>query len=122
MVLSLAFDRAGGLPVLLPHTTARASARLDAIGGLIVTGGYFDIDPALFGAGERHDTVKLKALQTDFELAMTRGALERDMPVLDICGGPRRDADPAHPRRGSGRPGPRMAQSTDRQVPSVPGR
>ena len=80
-------DRAGGLPVLLPHATARASAYLDAIDGLIVTGGHFDVDPALFGAGERHETVRLKASRTDFELAVTRGALERDMPVLGICGG-----------------------------------
>ncbi|MBX6746861.1 MAG: gamma-glutamyl-gamma-aminobutyrate hydrolase family protein, partial [Acetobacteraceae bacterium] len=29
----------------------------------------------------------LKAGRTDFELAVTRGALRRDMPVLGICGG-----------------------------------
>ncbi len=80
-------DRAGGLPMLLPHATGRASAYLDAIDGLIVTGGHFDVDPALFGAEDRHDTVKLKAARTDFEFAITRGALERDMPVLGICGG-----------------------------------
>lgn len=80
-------DRAGGLPMLLPHTSARASAYLDSIDGLIVTGGHFDVDPVLFGAKDRHDTVKLKAGRTDFELAITRAALERDLPVLGICGG-----------------------------------
>ena len=80
-------DRAGGLPMLLPHTSERAAAYLDSIDGLIVTGGHFDVDPALFGARDRHDTVKLKSGRTDFELAITRAALERDLPVLGICGG-----------------------------------
>ena len=80
-------DRAGGLPMLLPHNSARASAYLDSIDGLIVTGGHFDVDPAMFGANDRHDTVKLKAARTDFEIAITRAALKRDLPVLGICGG-----------------------------------
>jgi putative glutamine amidotransferase len=79
--------RAGGLPVLLPHETAGAGAYLDGLDGLIVTGGAFDVDPALFGANERHDTVTLKARRTDFELALTRAAVERDLPLLGICGG-----------------------------------
>lgn len=78
---------AGGLPLLLPHETALADAYLDRIDALIVTGGAFDVDPALFGATERHPTVTLKADRTAFELAMLRGALARDMPVLGICGG-----------------------------------
>ncbi len=78
---------AGGLPVALPHEPDRAEAYLDLIDGLIVTGGAFDVDPALFGAGERHATVVTKDRRTAFELAMTRGALGRDMPVLGICGG-----------------------------------
>ena len=80
-------DQAGGLPLLLPHASDRAAAYLDAIDGLIVTGGHFDVDPLLFGDSKRHETVKLKEGRTDFELAITRGALERDMPILGICGG-----------------------------------
>lgn len=78
---------AGGLPMLLPHETALAEAFLDRIDALIVTGGAFDVDPALFGATSRHHTVSLKEGRTEFELAVTRGALARDMPVLGICGG-----------------------------------
>ena len=82
-----AVRRAGGLPVLLPHDPDAASAYLDRIDGLIVTGGGFDVDPALFGAETRHPTVKTKDRRTAFELAATKGALARGMPVLGICGG-----------------------------------
>jgi putative glutamine amidotransferase len=82
-----AVTRAGGLPILLPHEPEQAAAYLDRIDGLIVTGGAFDVDPSLFGATRRHATVKTKGRRTAFEAAMTRGALERDMPVLGICGG-----------------------------------
>ena len=82
-----AVSAAGGIPLLLPHETAHAGAYLDRIDGLLVTGGDFDVDPALFGAAERHEAVSLKPGRTDFELAMVRGALARDMAVLGICGG-----------------------------------
>lgn len=84
---SRAVARAGGLPVLLPHERHLAAAYLEAIDGLLVSGGAFDVDPALFGAPDRHATVSLKEGRTAFELAMVRGALERDMPILGICGG-----------------------------------
>jgi putative glutamine amidotransferase len=79
--------RAGGLPLALAHEPDLVEAYLDAIDGLVVTGGNFDVDPALFGDAARHETVKLKPGRTGFEMAMTQGALARDMPVLGICGG-----------------------------------
>ncbi len=79
--------RAGGLPFLLPHEPEQTEAYLDHIDALVVTGGAFDVDPALFGAATRHSTVKLKTRRTAFELEITKGALARDMPVLGICGG-----------------------------------
>ena len=78
---------AGGVPVMLPHEPELAAHYLDMIDGLLVTGGAFDVDPALFGARVVHATVKVKERRTAFELAMVRGAVERDMPVLGICGG-----------------------------------
>lgn len=78
---------AGGLPVPLPHVPELAVAYLDRIQGLVVTGGAFDVDPGLFGAAERHATVRLKTRRTQFELAMILGALERRLPILGICGG-----------------------------------
>ncbi len=82
-----AVSAAGGLPLALPHEPDLAESYLDGLDALVVTGGNFDVDPALFGAAERHETVRTKDRRTAFELAMTRGALARDMPVLGICGG-----------------------------------
>ena len=78
---------AGGLPVLLPHEPEQAEAYLGLIDGLIVTGGAFDVDPAIFGASMRHASVTTKDRRTAFELAVTRGAAAADKPVLGICGG-----------------------------------
>lgn len=78
---------AGGLPVALPHHPDLAEAYLDEVDGLLVTGGAFDVDPALWGTEAPHPKVTLKPGRTDFELAATRAALKRDRPVLGICGG-----------------------------------
>ncbi len=82
-----AVSRAGGLPLALPHEEGRVDEYLGLIDGLVITGGNFDVDPALFGDTQRHESVTIKAERTGFELAITRGALMRDMPVFGICGG-----------------------------------
>lgn len=82
-----AIAAAGGLPVALPHQAELAAAYLDRIDALVVSGGAFDVDPALYGGGDRHATVTLKQGRTAAELALTSGALARNMPVLGICGG-----------------------------------
>jgi putative glutamine amidotransferase len=53
----------------------------------VVTGGAFDVDPTLYGDGDRHVTVTLKEARTAAELALTEGAITRGKPVLGICGG-----------------------------------
>jgi putative glutamine amidotransferase len=78
---------AGGLPVALPHDATLAADYLDRIDALVVTGGAFDVDPALYGEGDRHATVTLKEGRTVAEMALAQGALARDLPVLGICGG-----------------------------------
>ncbi len=82
-----AVNATGGLAVALPHDVALAEAYLDRLDGLIVTGGAFDVDPALYGESTRHETVELKADRTTAEMALLQGALARNMPVLGICGG-----------------------------------
>ena len=78
---------AGGLPLALPHLSDLSPDYLDRIDALVVTGGAFDVDPTLYGDGERHATVTLKQGRTAAEISLVRGALARKMPVLGICGG-----------------------------------
>ena len=82
-----AVRRAGGLPVALPHEPDDVAAYLARLDGLLVTGGAFDVDPALFGDNHRHASVVTKAMRTEFELAACRMAGDTDMPLLGICGG-----------------------------------
>ena len=84
---STVITKAGGLPIGLPHMQNQVNSYLDAIDGIVITGGAFDIDPKLFGATSRHSTVSLKKERTEFELAITQEAIIRDMPILGICGG-----------------------------------
>ena len=78
---------AGGLPVALPHEPALVLDYIGRLDGLLVTGGAFDVDPALWGEEPLHPKARLKPGRTDFEVAATRAALAQDMPVLGICGG-----------------------------------
>lgn len=82
-----AVARAGGLPLCLPHEPSMVDAYADMLAGLVVTGGAFDLDPALFGDETRHATVRTKEGRTHFELEIVRAMLKRDKPVLGICGG-----------------------------------
>ena len=61
-------------------------AALDDCDALLLTGGV-DVDPALYGAAERHPTVEVDRERDEYEFSLTRLALERDMPLLAICRG-----------------------------------
>lgn len=82
-----AISAAGGIPICLPHGIDEVGALADRLDGLVVTGGAFDIDPSLYGDNTRHVTVATKEGRTAFEWAITQAMLERDKPVLGICGG-----------------------------------
>lgn len=82
-----AVSLAGGLPLALPHLEDKVDEYLHLINGLVITGGNFDVDPTLFGDKMRHDSVFIKERRTNFEIAITKGALERNIPILGICGG-----------------------------------
>jgi putative glutamine amidotransferase len=78
---------AGGIPIILPPDVALIDQYAEMIDGLIVSGGAFDVDPALFGEESLHDTIVLKADRTDFELGLTKRFHEEDRPLFGICGG-----------------------------------
>jgi len=79
--------KAGGLPLLLPHEMSLLDIYADDIDGLLIPGGNFDVDPSIYGDASTHDTVTTKGDRTQFEMAILKGAMKRDLPVLGICGG-----------------------------------
>ncbi len=81
-----AVERAGGRPLLVPPATEGVEETLDALDALVFTGGS-DVDPELYGEEPHPETFGIHRLRDDAELALLRGALERDMPVLGICRG-----------------------------------
>ena len=78
---------AGGIPLLLPHELDLVDSYLMLIDGLLVTGGGHDIHPLLYGDNTLHPTVALNPSRVAFELAITKAALKKNIPVLGICGG-----------------------------------
>jgi putative glutamine amidotransferase len=78
---------AGGVPVPLTHDLEFIETYLSLVSGLLITGGRHDINPILYGADSIHPTVTLNSTRTTFEFALTKAALERNIPVLGICGG-----------------------------------
>jgi putative glutamine amidotransferase len=84
-----AVQRAGGLVAMLPPDPLLADdpqQALELIDGLILAGGA-DIDPASYAQQAHPETVGTVLERDAFELALARGAIERDMPVLGICRG-----------------------------------
>jgi putative glutamine amidotransferase len=81
-----ALARAGAVPRILMPSRDPVPDALDRCDGLLLTGGE-DVDPMLYGASSRHPTVKVDRARDDYELALTRGALDRKLPILAICRG-----------------------------------
>ena len=78
---------AGLIPLVVPPmTSAEAVSVLDAVQGLVLTGGG-DIDPALFGAARHSATGPANELRDECELALAREAAARKLPTLAICRG-----------------------------------
>ena len=78
---------AGLVPLVIPPMRGEAAADiLDAVDGLLLTGGE-DVDPALFGAARHPATGPANAARDQIELALAREAARRRMPTLAICRG-----------------------------------
>jgi putative glutamine amidotransferase len=91
-----ATERAGGIAVLLPPqgseardpAAGRAGAEevLDRLDGLVLTGGA-DVDPSRYDQAPGERTSRPRVLRDEWETALARGALDRDLPLLAICRG-----------------------------------
>jgi putative glutamine amidotransferase len=86
-----ALEAAGVTPIVVPPLDgggngAGIDAILDVVSGLVLTGGE-DVDPARFGAARHPRLSTVHPGRDATELALTRGACERQLPVLAICRG-----------------------------------
>ena len=84
-----AVQRAGGMALLLPpdaQVTQEPSEVLDHLDALLLAGGA-DLDPAAYGAEPHAQTTGVRAERDAFELALVRGAVQRDLPTLGVCRG-----------------------------------
>ncbi len=84
-----AVQRAGGMALLLPpdeQLVEEPEEVLALLDGLILAGGA-DIDPGSYGETRDAHTVDTVPERDRFEIALTRAAIERDLPLLGICRG-----------------------------------
>jgi gamma-glutamyl-gamma-aminobutyrate hydrolase PuuD len=81
-----AVERAGGRAVLVPPDEDGIEEVLDALDGLIFSGGN-DMTPEEYGAEPHPETTGTNPERDRGELALLEAALTRDLPVLAICRG-----------------------------------
>ena len=86
-------ERAGLTPVVLPpgrgtdaDATARVERVLDAVSGLVLTGGE-DVAPARYGAAPSPHLGRVSLARDATEIAAVLAARERRVPTLAICRG-----------------------------------
>jgi gamma-glutamyl-gamma-aminobutyrate hydrolase PuuD len=81
-----AVHEAGGRPLLVPPVPDGVEETLDALDGLVFSGGA-DIDPSAYGAQPHGETAITHPHRDEAELALLSAALERELPVLAVCRG-----------------------------------
>jgi putative glutamine amidotransferase len=81
-----AVERAGGRAVLVPPDEDGIPEVLDALDGLIFSGGN-DMEPEGYGADAHPETTGTNPERDRGELALLEAALALDLPVLAICRG-----------------------------------
>jgi len=84
-----AIQRAGALALLLPPDEAAlesAEPFLERVDALLLAGGS-DVDPGTYGQEPLDPSAPTWPERDRFEIALTRAALDRGMPVLGICRG-----------------------------------
>jgi len=79
-------ERAGGRPLLVPPSEDGVEETLEALDGLLLSGGS-DLDPATYGQQPHPETDGVLEGRDRAELALLEAALARDMPVLAVCRG-----------------------------------
>ena len=86
---TLAVQRAGAVGLVLSPDDAVAEDPdrvVDLLDGLLLSGGS-DVNPVSYGAQPHPETRPAREERDRFEIALTRRAIERGIPVLGVCRG-----------------------------------
>ncbi len=82
-----ALEAAGAIPLVVPPLAPElALALLDRVDGICLSGGP-DLDPRAYGEDLHPATGPVESDLDEFELALTRAADARGLPILAICRG-----------------------------------
>ena len=69
------------------HLISALPSVKNKIDAVIISGGAFDIDPQFYGQTQQARIDRLEPTRTELELALSRVCIEKNIPVLGICGG-----------------------------------
>ena len=79
-------EAAGGLPVVIPPSSALDAQLVDLLDGLVLAGGA-DLNPELYDQQPHQQTAGWRDDRDSGEISLLDAALKRDLPVLGICRG-----------------------------------
>lgn len=85
---AVAIEKAGGLPILIPAKVSMETLRAiyERLDGVLLPGGG-DVDPSLYAADQHPTTGGIDDDRDRAEIALTRWAMEDDLPTFGICRG-----------------------------------
>ena len=82
---------AGGMPLVLPPSLVSVeeycSWVVSHVDAVVISGGSFDIDPSHYGQSIQGRIDRRDEDRTQLELRLAQYAIEKQIPVLGICGG-----------------------------------
>jgi len=79
-------EKYGGIPFPLYHSKKFINEIFSKLDSVIITGGNFDIDPGFYGKSN-NDSRIIKNQRTKFEIEICKLCIEKNKPILGICGG-----------------------------------
>lgn len=79
-------EEVGGIPFPLFHSLNNIDNIMNLIDGVIITGGDFDISPSIYGQLNKNSRNE-KESRTFFEIELCNKSLQKNIPILGICGG-----------------------------------
>jgi len=80
-------NKAGGAAIILSYDYDLIDFYLKNLDGLMIVGGYFDINPKRYGEEKIHPQVKLNDVRENFEFELGKRFLASKKPFFGICNG-----------------------------------